>query len=92
MPMSPENYVRLEKRSIELLKSIKEVIDDISKGENPEAELRAISVYDEIVALETELNIAIKNLKHNDKIKKYQQCLEDISSYKYHIHMIAHIM
>lgn len=92
MSMSPENYVGLEKRSVQLLENIKEVINDVSKGENLETELRAISVYDQIVALETELNIAIKNLKHNDKVKKYQQCLEDISSYKYNIHMIAHIM
>lgn len=91
MAMSPENYVGLEIRCIKLLESIKAIINDVSK-EEPEAELRAISVYDQIVALETELNIAIKNLKNNDTIKKYQQYLKDISSYKYTIHMIAHVM
>ncbi len=91
MAMSPENYVGLEIRCKQLLESIKAIINDVSK-EEPEVELRAISVYDQIVALETELNIAIKNLKNNNRINKYHQYLNDILSYKYTIHMIAHVM
>ena len=91
MALSPENYIGLEKRCIKLLEDIKGIIDGVSKDE-PEVELKAVIIYDQMISIEAELNIAIKNSKNDDTVKKYQQYFNEISSFNYAIHMIAHIM
>lgn len=88
MSMSPENYNGLEKRSKQLLNDISNILNE----ENVNRELQAVEVYDRIVALEAELNIAIKNLKIDRKKGKYERYLNDILEYKEDVYFIAHIM
>ncbi|AQR93096.1 hypothetical protein [Clostridium saccharoperbutylacetonicum] len=59
MSMSPENYTGLQKRITQLLNDISYVLD----ASNLDVELKAISVFEKIIAMETELNITIRNLE-----------------------------
>lgn len=88
MSMSPENYVGLETKVIELLFAIEYVLDE----SNLEAEFRAISVFEQIVAIEAELNIAIRNLKAIRIKNKYISYLNRIIYYKNDVYLIAHVI
>ncbi|AKA72365.1 hypothetical protein [Clostridium scatologenes] len=88
MSMSPENYIGLEAKSMDLLYDIQNIL----AYTGPDMDRKAAFVYEKIVALESELNIAIKNLKSIDKIKKYQNYLDSISFKKDKIYFIAHII
>lgn len=88
MSMSPENYIGLEMKVIELLLAIEYVLDE----SNLDAEFRAISVFEQIVAIETELNIAIRNLKATRIKNKYISYLNRIICYKNNVYLIAHVI
>lgn len=90
MSMSPENYKQLESRCIKLLKNIKEVI--AVDPQDDTNQIKAKKVYIEMIALQKELEICIKNLKTADLIKKYEKYLDDIKADEYKIDMIANII
>jgi len=90
MGMTPENYVNLKPKCSELCNKCKKIIDLSDDDSN--AEEQASEVYDEIIGLERELEIAIRNIKTPSIRKEYENCLENIKSYKSEIYFSAHIM
>lgn len=91
MAMTPENYVGIKGRCDRICLDCERIISEINK-ENQEIELEAQKVYDEIVGMERELEIAITNIKTVSTKRKYEACLTQIQSYKNDIYMIAHII
>lgn len=91
MAMTPENYANLESKCKELCNKCKKIID----SRNPDdiyIQEEAAQVYDEIIGLKRELEIAIRNIKTPSIQKSYNSYLEEVKSYKDKIRFIAHIM
>ena len=91
MAMTPENYVNLKRKGSELCNRCKNIID-LLNDDVFNAEEQASEAYDEIVGLERELEIAIRNIKTSSIAKEYEKCLENIKAYKDDMYFIAHIM
>lgn len=91
MAMTPENYVRLEKNCVELCLKCSKIVSEYNH-DNIEIEIEAKEAYEEIIAMETMLCMAIQNAKTPSIRKKYDSCLKDIQSYKGSIYLIAHII
>lgn len=91
MAMTSENYVGVESRCNKICLECERIFKEFDE-DNEELEIEAQKVYDEIVGMERELEIAITNIKTTSKQKKYEKLLTEIQFYKNGIYMIAHII
>lgn len=91
MSMTPENYIHLEDKCKKLCSECEEIVS-ASNPEDYYVQEKAAKLYDKIVSLEKELEIAIKNIKTQSTREKYEKFLKSIRSYKHNIYIIAHII
>lgn len=91
MAMTPENYRRIEEKCISLCGESEKIITEYNNG-NTMVEIEAKDIYDKLIGMKTELQIAIRNIKTPSIIEKYNKYLQKIEKYQSDIYMIAFII